>query len=184
MLNRRAVLVVLFLALSAISASAQYTVADANGTVVGNVVGGRSDSDPFKALVTTQDANGIWVAMEMVQDGFVPVSETVMYYTDSACATTPYLLVSGVSVAFTPLFRRLSGLPNQLNATGYYPGNPVATQTFQSFAYLSNPSFCRPDNRPWMAGPLTVFDFTTFVPPFSVQPSAAPAPLSLSRQRR
>jgi len=137
------------------------------------VVGGRSDSDPFKALVTAQDANGIWVAMEMVQDGFIPSSETAMFYTDLACATTPYLLVSGVTGAtFTPLFRRLSGLQNQLNARGYYPGNPLVTLTFQSYASLRDPSNCQlvgPPPVSRLAGPLTVFDLTQFVPPFTVQ---------------
>lgn len=53
MLNRLGVLVVPLLALSAISVSAQYTVIDSNGTVVGNVVSvSRSDLDTLKALQT------------------------------------------------------------------------------------------------------------------------------------
>jgi hypothetical protein len=64
---------------------------------------------------------------------------------------------------------------------GIYALNPVATQTFQSYSILSNPSNCQqPTNLQRMAGPLTVFDMTMFVPPFSVQSSGATATQSFS----
>ena len=133
MLNRLAVLVVLLLAVSAISASAQYTVIDSNGTVVGNVVGvSRSDVDPLRAVVAKQDANGLWVAMELIADGFVPSpTEAQLYYTDPTCSTTPYLLLVSRG---TPLFRKLRGFPpDQVSTVAYYAGDPVVTLTFQSY---------------------------------------------------
>jgi hypothetical protein len=180
MLNGLAVLVVLFLTLSASSASAQNTIIDSNGTVVGNVVGvSQSDIviDTLKAVVARQDENGLWVAMELIADGFLPsATVAVRYYTDTTCSTTPYLLVSGG----TPLFRKMRGFPmDQVSTTGYYAGDPLVTLTFQSFWNFASGGFCSLTSTfSHLAGPAIAFDLTQFVPPFSVAPPSPPVPTS------
>jgi hypothetical protein len=150
-------------------ASAQYIVVDANGTLVGNVVGVMQRNDPSQTVVVvTQDANGIWISMELALDGLVgtPTQHDV-FFTDPACATTPYLPMSRTRV---PLFRPLlPGTAQEFNLRGYYPGNPVVNQTFQYFAPNGSLPACQPANAgPMLAGPQNVFDLTQFVPPFRV----------------
>jgi hypothetical protein len=141
MLKRLVALVVFALTLSAIPAFAQYTVIDANGTVVGNVVTVITpDNDVSKVAVATQDANGLWVFMELVKEGFIlsglsEIMNTLVYYTDAACATTPYLAFPGGPPQFTPtpLFRRLvSGRRGEVVTQGYYGTDPVAIITVRS----------------------------------------------------
>jgi hypothetical protein len=165
------------LTLNSAPTSAQYTVVDANGTFIGNVAGVMPDvSDhPATALVTTQDANGIWIVMKVMQDGFVlstPSENNTVLYTDPACATTPYLQVglNAAPTTFTPLFRKLlSGSHGQLDTRGYYPGNPLVMVTAHSYSTLNDLSTCGPTTGNVLVGPLTSLDLTQFVPPFAVQ---------------
>lgn len=172
MLIRIAALVVLVLALRAQPAHAQHTVVDANATLVGNIVSYASDVFPPPTLVTTQDASGIWIAMKVMQDGFVSTDvadSATAYYADPACETTPYLAVS-LGTPLTPLIRKVvtASQPGQLFTQAYYPGNPVAIVTVHSSRSLASTT-CRTLTADLWAGPMVTLDLSTFVAPFSVQ---------------
>jgi hypothetical protein len=173
MLNRLAVLVTVLLVIGVVPASAQYTVVDANGAVVGSVIG-QLDRDPFPALVATQDGNGLWLWIPVLGDGLPPldvVGPDLVYYTDTACATTPYLRISGVfPLAPPPLFRRVEGSGAPGIPGYYYSGDPLIQQTFQSRSIIGRPNLCTSEqNGPFTVGPLTTFDLSQFVPPLRVQ---------------
>jgi hypothetical protein len=159
---RLSTLAIVALIASGSSASAQYIVVDSNGTFVGNVVSGDTT-----AIVATQDASGIWITMELVREGFIPSNGETAYYTDPACSTTPYL--QPLTGGLTPFFRLLqSASPESIQTSGDYPGDPIATMTFQSVRSISPPTQCQTTTNRLRAGPLTTFDLSRFVPPFNV----------------
>jgi hypothetical protein len=152
-------------------------VYDSNGSRLGLIVGTHLGSDPWDRYLTTffvasQDPTGLWIVMEMTQDGFVITSgyQSSIYYTDTSCSSTPYLAVGTNSTALIPLARRLNGMPTGVNTQGYYAGDPVTMILFQSSRDFSPGSVCGTiDPQTILAGPMKTFDLTGFLAPFTIK---------------
>jgi hypothetical protein len=87
---RLSTLVIAAVLVSVVPASAQYMVIDANGRLVGYVVG-VSPYDPFPTLVAEQDSNGMWLYLPLLQNGLPSldnVGSDLVYYVDAVCANS------------------------------------------------------------------------------------------------
>jgi hypothetical protein len=175
MLNRVTVFVVLLLALSNSRASAQYTVVDSNGTVVGSVIG-QSAVSPWQTLVAMQDGDGLWLLLSVLRDDFSYAYDggapAAAFYTDANCGSTPYLRLWGGGSILTPpsVYRRVVGSGLRRETTGFYAGDPVTLLTFRSTSSIDHPEVCNAISpQPYFGGALKRLDLTQFVPPFTVQ---------------
>ena len=119
-------------------------------------------------IVGRQD-NVVWLAVLVDSEGIQSLSFPVLFKSAS-CDGQPYAIAENSPV---PLFRLLQRT-GSTSGSGFYPGNPVVTDTFQGYSATGNPADCQPTlNSGWdvplPAGPLQTIDLTPFPAPFTIR---------------
>ncbi|MGE0812424.1 MAG: hypothetical protein AB7O28_01690 [Vicinamibacterales bacterium] len=137
----------------------------ANGLALGSVAG----VAPGSTTSVVFEDGGVWLVAQVGGDG-LQAQGFFSVYADGACATQPFV---PVEVTPAPLFRLLQ-LASPADPVGYYPGNPVLVQAFQSMSPFGQPQTCMPTagtgwDQPMLAGPQQTFDLTRFPRPFTVK---------------
>lgn len=146
-----------------------FSVVASNGTTVGTVVGVTKLSQFDPAVVARQD-NGVWVVMQMDSQTIQASAGPLMFLTAN-CSGQAYAMIDSTP---TPLFRQVQRF-DQDSPTGFYPGDPITSQTFVAFSPSGDiVNDCESTANSFWAqafatGPAVTIDLTQFPAPYHIQ---------------